>query len=125
NSVLATGWSCGGYMAHFMVNRHPDRFRSLAVRESPFSESMLDPAQVPKYRDMKIEIVFGENDFPACQRGNARALEWYRNNGFSVVARYVPGVGHVRIPQTAASFFASILGIIPEGTSDMAMGNPR
>ena len=115
--VLCTGWSTGGYMAHFMANRHPERFSCLAVRESPFSESLLDPDQVPKYRNMKVAIFFGENDFPVCRTGSNAAIEWYRSHGFSVESQYVVGAGHERIPQTVADFYASTIGLTPKTPS--------
>ena len=31
NNVLITSWSSGGYLAHYLLNRHPDRFTCLAV----------------------------------------------------------------------------------------------
>lgn len=120
--VLCTGWSTGGYMAHYMVNRHPDRFRSLAVRESPFSESMLDPAQATKYRDMKVAIFFGENDFQVCRSGSEQAVEWYRKNGFFVEAKCVVGAGHERIPQFVAAFYASNIGVAPKSPPNFGRG---
>ncbi|NLU22777.1 MAG: hypothetical protein GXW89_19025 [Phycisphaerae bacterium] len=112
--VLSTSWSCGGYLAHFMVNRYPERFCCLAVRQSNFSEHLLDPAQVPKYRRMKIGIFFGENDLPACRNESLRAVEWYRQHGFYVEAKLVEGLAHERTPQTAAAFFAASIGVKPK-----------
>ena len=31
NNVLATSWSYGGYIAHYMANRYPERFSCIAV----------------------------------------------------------------------------------------------
>lgn len=112
--VLSTSWSCGGYLAHYMVNQYPERFSCLAVRQSNFSEQLLDPRQVPKYRHMKIGIFFGENDLPACRNESVRAVEWYRKHGFYVEAKLVEGLAHERTPQTAAAFFASTIGVNPK-----------
>lgn len=112
--VLSTSWSCGGYLAHYMVNRYPERFSCLAVRQSNFSEALLDPNQVPKYRRMRIGIFFGENDLPACRNESVRAVEWYRQHGFYVEAKLVEGLAHERTPQTAAAFFASSIGVKPK-----------
>jgi poly(3-hydroxybutyrate) depolymerase len=112
--VLCTGWSTGGYIAHYMANRNPDRFCCLAVRESPFSEGLLDESQVSKYRNMRVAIYCGENDFAVCQKGSKQALEWYRNHGFSVEVKTVAGTGHVRIPYTVAAFYASTIGVSPK-----------
>ena len=111
--VLSTSWSSGGYMAHFMVNRYPERFSCIAVRQSNFSSEMMDPGQIAKYRDMKIAIFFGENDFAICRKESTEAVAWYRQHRFDVTAKYVGGLGHERTPQTAAMFFAQGLGIEP------------
>jgi len=41
NLVLATSFSSGGYLAHFLVNRYPERFSCLAVRGSNFSSDLV------------------------------------------------------------------------------------
>jgi len=112
--VLSTSFSSGGYIAHFIVNRYPERFSCIAVRGSNFSESLLNPAQVPKYRDMKIGIFFGENDFKACREESMRAVEWYRRYRFDVQAKKVGGLGHERRPQVAAALFAATIGVTPK-----------
>jgi len=105
--VLATSWSSGGYVAHYMVNRHPRLFSCLAPRQSNFSPSILDAAKVPAYRDTPVGIFFGENDFAVCRKESTEAVKWYRQHGFKTVeARVVVGLGHERTPQTAAAFFA-------------------
>ena len=111
--VLATSFSSGGYIAHFMVNRHPERFSCVAVRQSNFSSAMLDSRQVPKYRDMKIAVFFGQNDFPICREESTEAVAWYRQHRFDVTAKYVEGLGHQRTPETAAAFFARVIGAEP------------
>ena len=47
--VLATSFSSGGYIAHYMVNRHPEWFSCLAVFQSNFTARILDP-RAPAYR---------------------------------------------------------------------------
>lgn len=117
--VLATSWSCGGYLAHYLVNRYPERFSCLAVRQSNFSDALLDPAQISKYRHMKIGIFFGENDLPACRKESTQAVDWYRSRGFYVEAKLVEGLAHERTPQTAAAFFASTIGVPPKSPPDL------
>ncbi len=117
--VLATSFSSGGYMAHYMVNRHPERFTCLAVRGSNFSESLLNPSQVPKYRHMKIGIFFGENDLPICRDESLEAVGWYRRNRFDVAAKKVGGLGHERKPEVAAALFADTIGVTPKTPPDL------
>jgi hypothetical protein len=107
--VLATSWSSGGYMAHYMVNRHPNLFTCLAPRQSNFSSGILEPANVPYYQDMPIGVFFGENDFAVCRRESTEAIKWYKERNFRFVdGRVVIDLGHERTPQTAAAFFARV-----------------
>lgn len=112
--VLSTSFSCGGYFAHYMPNRYPERFTCIAVRQSNFSSEMMDPRQTAKYRDMKIAIFFGENDFKLCRDESREAVAWYRQHRFNVTAKYVGGLGHERTPQTAAAFFARVINVEPK-----------
>jgi len=110
NRVLITSWSSGGYLAHYLLNRHPERFACLAVRQSNFSASILDARQVRRYcqyPDTPIAIFFGQNDLVICRKESREAVVWYREHGFRQVEAYsVEGLGHERTPQIAASFFA-------------------
>jgi len=108
NNVLITSWSSGGYLAHYLLNRHPDRFTCLAVRQSNFSASILKPGQIYKYRDTPIAIFFGQNDFAICRTESREAVAWYRAHGFNVEAFSVEGLGHERTPETAANYFARV-----------------
>ncbi|GJM25645.1 MAG: hypothetical protein DHS20C16_20600 [Phycisphaerae bacterium] len=106
SSVLSTSWSSGGYIAHYMVNRFPDHFSCVAPRQSNFSSSVLDPKQVPKYRDMKVGIFYTENDFEVCKRESQAGANWYAKHGFDVTFAVFQNLGHVRRPSVAADFFA-------------------
>jgi poly(3-hydroxybutyrate) depolymerase len=107
--VLASSWSSGGYMAHYMVNRHPNLFTCLAPRQSNFSAGILEPANIPYYQDMPIGVFFGENDFAICRAESTEAIRWYKEHNFKFVdGRVVIGLGHERTPQTAAAFFARV-----------------
>jgi predicted esterase len=114
NHVLSTSWSMGGYLAHFMVNRHPTVFSCIAVRQSNFSADILDPAKVPDYRDMKIGIFYTKNDFAICQRESKRAIEWYKRYGFDMTSGVIDRLGHERTPETAAAFFSTTCGATPK-----------
>ncbi|MCG3137103.1 MAG: hypothetical protein HJJLKODD_00946 [Phycisphaerae bacterium] len=110
--VLSTSWSMGGYLAHYMVNRHPDRFSCLAVRQSNFSADILDPAQVPKYRHQRMAVFYTKNDFNICQRESQEAIAWYRQFGFDIIGGIVDNLGHERTPEVAAAFFAETCGAV-------------
>ena len=115
--VLITSWSSGGYLAHYLLNRYPERFACLAVRQSNFSADILDPQQIrqyPRYPDTPIAIFFGQNDLLICRNESRAAVAWYREHGFRQVEAYsVQGLGHERTPETAASFFARVCRFQP------------
>ncbi|MBN1342896.1 MAG: hypothetical protein JXQ73_09470 [Phycisphaerae bacterium] len=112
--VLSTSWSSGGYMAHYMVNRHPDLFSCLAVRQSNFSANLLDPKRVRLYIDMPIGVFWTQNDFGICQSESREAVKWYRQHRFKDLSWGVfGGLGHERTPQSAAALFAIQCGVRP------------
>ncbi len=115
--VLITSWSSGGYLAHYLLNQHPERFTCLAVRQSNFSPYILEPKQIPKYPRYPrtpIGIFFGQNDFAICRRESREAIVWYRERGFEQVEAFsVEGLGHERTPETAANFFARVCELQP------------
>jgi pimeloyl-ACP methyl ester carboxylesterase len=114
NRVLSTSWSYGGYVAHYMANRHPERFCCVAVRQSNFNPDLLDPRNVPRYRDRKIGIFFTEHDFGVCKRESRAAATWYAKNGFDLTYAIFEGKGHERTPGVAAEFFAQAIGVEPK-----------
>ncbi len=111
NAVLATSWSYGGYVAHYMLNRYPERFKCLAVKQSNFSAELLKVENVSRYRDYKIAIFYTENDFAICQRESQEAAIWYSRHGFDLTFAEFAHKGHERIPSLAAAFFAQACGI--------------
>lgn len=114
NHVLITCWSYGGYLAHYMMNRHPDRFSCLVVKQANFSEEILDPGQVPRYRDRKVGIFYTQNDFKICREESKAAAKWYHRHGFDVTFAVFQDLGHERTPSLAASFFAPTCGATPK-----------
>jgi predicted esterase len=109
--VLSTSWSSGGYIAHYMANRHPDRFSCIAPRQSNFSAAILDPGMIPRYRDHKVGIFYTENDFAICREESQEGARWYTQNGFDVTFAVFKDLGHERRPSAAAAFFAETCGV--------------
>ncbi len=118
--VLVTSWSCGGYMAHYMVNRHPDRFSCLVVKQSNFSAEILDSQNVPGYKDMGIGIFYTQKDFNVCRKESEEAIKWYQRHGCDVTAGVIDAMGHERTPEVAAALFAETCNAQPKTAPDMS-----
>lgn len=113
-NVLSTSWSSGGYMAHYMLNRHPERFTCLAVRQSNFSSSILDSGMTGRSSSSPILILNTENDFAVCVAESREAREWYKKFGYRNLAWVeIRSLGHERTPDLAADFFARVAGVEP------------
>lgn len=123
SNVLATSFSSGGYMAHYMLNRHPERFTCLAVRQSNFSSSILDPDLTAHSLYHPVLIVNTENDFPVCISESREAVQWYQNHGYRNVAwLYLKHLWHERTPDLAADFFARVSQVAPTGPPVALLG---
>ncbi len=119
--VSSTSWSCGGYFAHYFPNRFPNRFSCVATRLSNFSAELLREDTVRLYRKMPVALFIGDGDFAACKSESQQAVAWYTARDFDVVrGKMIDNMGHKRIPQTAAAFFAEQLGITPLHPIDAA-----
>lgn len=118
-NVLATSWSSGGYMAHYMLNRHPNQFSALGVRQSNFSSAILDASMTSKSEAHPILIVNTENDFSVCVKESSEAVHWYESHRYRFVAWVkIKDLGHERTPETAADFFARVAGVQPMRPQD-------
>ena len=75
---------------------------------------MLDET-TPRYRDKTWVALFaGDGDLPACKIESEEAVAWYTARKFRTVrGKMIDNMGHKRIPQVAAAFFAEQLGIEP------------
>jgi len=113
--VLSTSWSCGGYLAHYFPNRFPDKFTCIATRLSNFSPKLMIEETVPSYKDrVSVAVFIGDGDFPACKTESEDAVAWYTARKFRTVrGKMIDRMGHRRIPQVAAAFFAEQIGIEP------------
>jgi poly(3-hydroxybutyrate) depolymerase len=114
SNVLSTSWSSGGYMAHYMLNRHPDRFTCLAVRQSNFSHAVLSPELTKRSPYHPVLIINTQNDFGICRRESKEAVQWYETHGYENVFWFlIKDSGHERTPDLAAEFFARVAGVQP------------
>lgn len=114
DNVLSTSWSSGGYMAHYMLNRYPERFSALAVRQSNFAASVLNPEITRRSRYHPILILNTQNDFAICKRESLEAIKWYETHGYeNVYWIHIKDKGHERTPDLAADFFGRVAGMQP------------
>ncbi|MBP7745002.1 MAG: prolyl oligopeptidase family serine peptidase [Phycisphaerae bacterium] len=122
-NVLSTSWSSGGYLAHYMLNRHPERFTCLAVRQSNFAAEVLDAVSTSQSLYHPILIVGTENDVPICQEESREAIRWYESHGYRNFAWvHLNRLGHERTPDTAADFFARVAGVTPNKPPHVLVG---
>lgn len=113
-NVLATSWSSGGYMAHYMVNQHPGRFTCLGVRQSNFSSTVLDAAQTARSRYHPILILSTQHDFSGVKTETHEAIRWYEAHQYANFAWVeIKELGHERTPDMAAAFFARVADVEP------------
>jgi dienelactone hydrolase len=116
--VLSTGFSSGGYMAHYMLNRHPERFACLAVRQANFSAAVLDSSATAASVRHPVMIMNTELDVPVCVTESRDAIKWYESHGYKRLAWVkLPDLAHERTPDVAAEFFvraARIRTVDPE-----------
>lgn len=131
SNVLTTSWSSGGYMAHYMLNRYPERFTCLAVRQSNFSSEVLDPSATPRSLYRPVLIVSTQNDIAICKEESREAIQWYQRYGYKNLAWvYLNKLGHERTPDIAADFFSRVCGAKPNRPPEVLVsrqaidGNP-
>ncbi len=114
SNVMSTGFSCGGYMAHYMLNRHPERFTCLGVRQANFSASILDPASTTRSIYRPVLILSTQFDVDICKQESREAIRWYEAHGYKNLAWvHINRLGHERTPDIAADFFARVSGAQP------------
>lgn len=112
-NVLSTGFSSGGYLAHYMLNRHPDRFTCLAARQSNFSAAVLDSSETVRSRNTPVLVMNTEHDVPICKEESREAIRWYEAHGYRRLAwLYIRNLAHERTPDVAAAFFARSAGVV-------------
>ena len=113
NAVMITGWSGGGYPAHFIGLRHPEIFRSIIGRAANFNEHLVTDDVAQRARHMHIYVFFGDGDLPGFSQMNRDANFWYTIRGFrNFVIRRLPG-GHDPNQMEATRYFLNIVNHWP------------
>jgi predicted esterase len=113
DGVAITGWSGGGFPAHYIGLHHPDLFRAIIGRTATFSEDLVDDETARKARHLHIFCFFATNDFAGIPEQNRRANFWYTTHGFlNFEIREVPG-GHAKNNDLAGQWFSDLLHTWP------------
>ncbi len=109
DGVMITGWSGGGYPAHYIGLHHPDVFRCIVGRAANFKENLVTDDVAMRARHMHVYVFFGEGDLPGFDQMNRDANFWYTVRGFrNFVIRRLSG-GHNPNQVEAARYFLNIV----------------
>ena len=113
DGAAITGWSGGGFPAHYIGLHHPELFRAIIGRTACFSEDLVDDETARKARQMHVFCFFAANDFAGIPEQNRRANFWYTTRGFlNFEIREVPG-GHAKNNDLAGQWFSNLLHAWP------------
>jgi len=109
DAIMITGWSGGGYPAHYIGLHHPDVFRCIVGRTANFNEHLVSDEVARRARHMHVYVFFGEGDLPGFDQMNRDANFWYTVRGFrNFMIRQLPG-GHNPNQLEAARYFLNII----------------
>ena len=118
DAIMITGWSGGGFPAHFIGMHHPEIFRCIVGRTANFNDRLVTDDVALKARNMHVYVFFGEADLPGFDSQNRDANFWYTIRGFrNFVIRRLPG-GHDPNQTEAARYFLNIVNHWPAVTID-------
>ena len=113
DAVMITGWSGGGFPAHFIGLNHPEVFRCIVGRTANFNEHLVADDVAMRARHMHVYVFFGEGDLPGFDQQNRDANFWYTVRGFrNFVIRRLPG-GHDPNQVEAARYFLNVINHWP------------
>lgn len=116
NGIFVTGWSGGGFPAHYLGLKRPDIFRGIIGRTANFSEDLVDDDTARKARHRHVYCFFGKSDLAGIPEQNRRAHFWYTIHGFlNFNIREVPG-GHAKNNDLAAQWLMKIVTTWPVAT---------
>ena len=113
NGIAVTGWSGGGYPAHYIGLKNPNLIRAIIGRTANFSEDLVDEETARKARHMHVFCFFAKSDLAGIPEQNRRANFWYTMQGFlNFEIREIPG-GHSKNNRLAGDWFVQMLRSYP------------
>lgn len=105
--VFMAGWSAGAYAILHTGLRHPELFRSLAIRQGNFDERFMDVADHQLDRWQPVLVILGRIDMMRDQA--EQCVQWLRDHGQYVVTDERTG-SHRRLdPGIVWRFFKEIV----------------
>ncbi len=113
SAVLLSCWSMGGYLSHYLVCEHGDRFAAFAALQANFNKNVLDETKARRQANrLPVFIFYGTTDFAAVTVECKASVQWYKKLGFAVTTKEL-AIGHERHPELAAEFFDAVLAKRP------------
>jgi poly(3-hydroxybutyrate) depolymerase len=113
DGLMITGWSGGGFPAHFIGLRNPDLFRCIVGRAANFNEHLVTDHVAHRARHMHVYVFFGMADLPGFDEMNRNANFWYTVRGFrNFVIKQLPG-GHSHNEDEAGRYLTNLVRYWP------------
>lgn len=109
DAIMITGWSGGGFPAHYIGLNHPEIFRCIVGRTANFNSRIVTDEVALRARHMHVYCFFGQGDLPGFADYNREANFWYTLRGFrNFVINELPG-GHNPNQLEAARYFRNLV----------------
>jgi poly(3-hydroxybutyrate) depolymerase len=104
-NIMITGFSGGGFPTYWVGLRHPKVFSTIVAQNCNFSRHNVHGWYPPEAKNSNVMVYYGSNDPPTISIQSQFAIEYLREQGFSIETRVLGGVGHQRRPDIAMDFF--------------------
>ena len=104
-NIMITGFSGGGFPTYWVGLRHPKVFSTIVAQNCNFSRGNVHGWYPPEAKNSNVLVYYGSNDPFTISIQSQFAIEYLREQGFSIETRVLGGVGHQRRPDIAMDFF--------------------
>jgi len=104
-NIMITGFSGGGFPTYWVGLRHPKVFSTVVAQNCNFSRGNVHGWYPPEAKGSNVMVYYGSNDPFAIASQSQQAIEYLREQGFTVETKVVDGYGHERRPDIAMDFF--------------------
>lgn len=112
--AVVCGFSQGGMLSFALAASHPELL-STAIPLSGYLPTALWPSQRPTTRPLpRVVALHGENDHLIPVDSARWSVEALKGNGYDVVLRTYPGVGHALSPPMRAALESAVVAAVAE-----------